>query len=53
VLIKRFSETRRKHPLSNKTTGLKEPIEAENAILEPVARLTDITIDTSKMTQHE
>jgi UPF0042 nucleotide-binding protein len=53
VLIKRFSETRRKHPLSNKTTGLKEAIEAENAILEPVARLSDITIDTSNLTLHE
>lgn len=53
VLIKRFSETRRKHPLSNKTTGLKEAIRAENAILEPVARLSDITIDTSNLTLHE
>lgn len=53
VLIKRFSETRRKHPLSNKTTGLKEAIQAENTILEPVARLSDITIDTSNLTLHE
>jgi RNase adapter protein RapZ len=53
VLIKRFSETRRKHPLSNKTIGLKEAIRAENAILEPVARLSDITIDTSNLTLHE
>jgi UPF0042 nucleotide-binding protein len=53
VLIKRFSETRRKHPLSNKTTGLREAIRAENAILDPVARLSDITIDTSNLTLHE
>jgi UPF0042 nucleotide-binding protein len=53
VLIKRFSETRRKHPLSNKTTGLKEALRAENDILEPVARLSDITIDTSNLTLHE
>lgn len=53
VLIKRFSETRRKHPLSNKTTGLREAIRAENAILDPVARVSDITIDTSNLTLHE
>lgn len=53
VLIKRFSETRRKHPLSNKTTGLREAIRAENTILDPVARVSDITIDTSNLTLHE
>lgn len=53
VLIKRFSETRRKHPLSNKSTGLHEAIQSESKILEPVARLSDITIDTSNLTLHE
>lgn len=53
VLIKRFSETRRRHPLSNKTTGLREAIQAENDILDPVARISDITIDTSNLTLHE
>ncbi len=53
VLIKRFSETRRKHPLSTKTQGLEESIEAEALILEPIARLSDITIDTSHLTLHE
>ncbi len=53
VLIKRFSETRRKHPLSNKTTGLREAIRSENTILDPVARVSDITIDTSNLTLHE
>lgn len=53
VLIKRFSETRRKHPLSSKTTGLREAIRAENMILDPVARVSDITIDTSNLTLHE
>lgn len=53
VLIKRFSETRRKHPLSNQSTGLREAIHAESGILEPVSRLSDITLDTSHMTPHE
>ena len=53
VLIKRFSETRRKHPLSSKTTGLKEAIQSEAEVLEPVGRLADITIDTSTLSLHE
>lgn len=53
VLIKRFSETRRKHPLSNKSLGLEESIQSESKILEPISRLSDITIDTSTLTLHE
>ncbi len=53
VLIKRFSETRRRHPLTNKTTGLPEALRVESKILYPVARLADITIDTSNLTLHE
>ena len=53
ILIKRFSETRRKHPLSNKNTGLKEAIEIEGEILKPISKLADITIDTSTLTIHE
>lgn len=53
VLLKRFSETRRKHPLSNDKTGLQQAIDSERAILEPVAALADITLDTSTLTLHE
>jgi UPF0042 nucleotide-binding protein len=53
VLLKRFSETRRKHPLSNSKTGLQQAIDNERAILEPVASLADITLDTSTLTLHE
>lgn len=53
ILIKRFSETRRRHPLSNQKIGLEEAIHAESEILEPVARLSDITVDTSNLTLHE
>lgn len=52
-LIKRFSETRRKHPLTSKTMGLQEAIIEESEILEPVARLADYTIDTTRLTLHE
>ena len=53
VLIKRFSETRRKHPLTSKSVGLQDAIKKESAILEPVARLADITIDTSNLNLHD
>lgn len=53
VLIKRFSETRRKHPLTNKNVGLKEAIKAEARVLAPIAEMADVTIDTSTLTLHE
>lgn len=53
VLLKRFSETRRKHPLSDNTVGLKQAIDNERSILEPVASLADFTLDTSTLTLHE
>ncbi len=53
TLIKRFSETRRKHPLSDKNTGLKEAIAMEKKRLSPIAMRADLTIDTSTMTLHE
>ena len=53
VLIKRFSETRRKHPLSTQTVSLKEAIQAEKAILEPIASIADLTISTNDMNSHE
>ncbi|CAH0993329.1 RNase adapter protein RapZ [Sinobacterium norvegicum] len=52
-LIKRFSETRRKHPLSNRHTALQEAIEDERVILEPIANIADLTIDTTKLSYHE
>ncbi|WP_370981382.1 RNase adapter RapZ [Agaribacterium sp. ZY112] len=53
VLLRRFSETRRKHPLSNKNTGLHEAISSEDLILAPIAALADVTIDTSNLNLHE
>ena len=52
-LIKRFSETRRRHPLSNKYTALAEAINSEKKILEPIADRATLTIDTSEMSLHE
>jgi UPF0042 nucleotide-binding protein len=52
-LIKRFSETRRRHPLSNKHTALTEAIINERKLLEPIADIATLTIDTSSMSLHE
>lgn len=47
VLLKRYSETRRLHPLSHSQVSLKEAIELEGKLLSPVADLVDHYIDTS------
>lgn len=52
-LIKRFSETRRRHPLSNRHTALTEAIIREREILAPIADVATLTIDTSSMSLHE
>ena len=53
ILIKRFSETRRKHPLSNKQVSLVEAIELERKILSPIEERSSTKINTSKITPHE
>lgn len=53
TLMKRYSETRRKHPLSSDTLALSEAIEQERALLDPIAAAADITLDTSRTSVHE
>lgn len=53
VLIKRYSETRRKHPLSDEHTPLREALLREIELLEPIASVADATIDTSYLNLHE
>lgn len=53
ALVKRFSETRRKHPLSNQETGLREALELENRLLDPISDLATLSIDTTNLTIHE
>ncbi|MDT8398266.1 MAG: RNase adapter RapZ [Pseudomonadales bacterium] len=53
TLVKRFSETRRKHPLSNAQIGLLEAIRKEKELLEPIAALANLTIDTSDLSLHQ
>ena len=53
VLIQRFSETRRKHPLSSANLDIKQALALETKLLNPIASIADRHIDTSNMTLHE
>jgi len=52
VLRRRFSETRRPHPLGAETTVLSS-LKDEREQLKPIRRLADLSIDTSKLNVHE
>jgi len=52
-LIRRYSETRRKHPLSNDTVSLSEAIDLEEEILSPILKISDQNIDTSGLSLHQ
>ena len=53
TLLKRFSESRRKHPLSNESTDLREAINIESALLESISMMANLVIDTSNMSLHQ
>ncbi len=53
TLLKRFSETRRKHPLSDEKTDLHQAIQQESQLLKPIFELANISIDTSEMGYHD
>ncbi len=53
VLIARFSETRRRHPLSGGATSLREAIERERELLAPLRDRADLRIDTSRTRLHD
>jgi UPF0042 nucleotide-binding protein len=47
TLLKRFSETRRKHPLTNEDRPLSDAIKLERKLLYPIAAQADLHIDTT------
>lgn len=51
-ILRRFSETRRPHPLGTDRSVLKS-IRSERAQLAPIRAIADLTIDTSKFTVHD
>jgi RNase adapter protein RapZ len=52
VLLRRFSETRRPHPLGTSTT-VRASLRAERSHLRPIRAIADLVIDTSKFNVHE
>jgi len=53
TLLKRFSETRRRHPLTSENLGLLEAIKKEKFLLAPIISLSNLTIDTSSLSLHQ
>ena len=51
-LVRRFSETRRPHPLAHDRSAI-EGIREERETLAPIRRMADHIVDTSEMTVHE
>ena len=52
ALVRRFSETRRPHPLGKGNTVLRS-IHSERKMLEPLRDLADVVIDTTRFNVHE
>lgn len=53
TLLKRFSETRRKHPLTGDDHPLAEAMRLEKSILEPLASRADLVVDTTSTNVHQ
>jgi UPF0042 nucleotide-binding protein len=54
VLVRRFSESRRPHPLaSTKGGAILEAVKTERRKLSAIRRLADVILDTSSMTAHQ
>jgi UPF0042 nucleotide-binding protein len=53
AIIQRFSETRRRHPLTQDQHALPEAIEREKALLSPLQTRADWVIDTSDINIHQ
>ncbi|WP_120996856.1 RNase adapter RapZ [Stutzerimonas urumqiensis] len=53
TLLKRFSETRRRHPLTNENRSLAEAIQDEELLLGPIADLADLKIDTTHLNLYQ
>jgi UPF0042 nucleotide-binding protein len=52
-LLKRFSETRRRHPLTTDSRSLAEAIRDEAHLLAPIIDLADLTIDTTALNLYQ
>ncbi|MHB8447757.1 MAG: RNase adapter RapZ [Rudaea sp.] len=53
VLLKRYSDTRRRHPLTGEGVSLGEAIARERKLLKPVVAIAERTIDTAELNVHQ
>ncbi|KRE90773.1 nucleotide-binding protein [Frateuria sp. Soil773] len=53
VLIKRYSETRRRHPLAVRGTSLADAIATERRLLRPLMAIAEKVIDSSELNVHQ
>ena len=53
TLVKRFSETRRRHPLTSNKIDLRQAIDMEAQVLATIADLADLTLDTTQLTTQQ
>lgn len=53
VLLKRYADTRRRHPLSRLGLSLPDAIALERQVLRPLRLLADAVVDTSEMNVHQ
>ncbi len=53
TLLLRFSETRRKHPLSQRGIPLLEAVEVENVVLGKIRLMADLIIDSSSLSLYQ
>jgi len=53
VLLKRFQETRRRHPLANTTKDISDAIKLETEMLQPLCDMADVVLDTDQFTIHQ
>ena len=52
ALLRRYSETRRPHPLG-KEHSVRESLRHEEVLMEPIRKLADVVIDTTQFNVHE
>ena len=53
ILLKRYADTRRRHPLSQLGLSLADAIALERQVLKPLRQLADIVLDTSDLNVHQ
>jgi len=53
TLIKRYNDTRRRHPLAKRGMPLAEAIELEQNLISPIALTADLCLDTTRTNIHQ